>query len=292
MTYFKISIVTPSYNLGGYLEQTIDSVLSQGYPELEYIIIDGGSTDNSVEIIRKYEKHLAWWVSEPDNGMYDALSKGFSKSSGEIMGWINSDDCYYPDAFATLNKLFSDLPEIQWVTGAGSIINEDGLVVKTEPSQKWSKYLYYIGKYGFVQQESTFWKRGLWQQAGGRLDTMLNLAGDMELWARFFRYQKLYSVPIPLGKFRRRREGNAAYSNKEKYKAECDQVISRELKDLDANTTNDLITIKRRYKILKFLEKSRILNHKAFKKYYINPLLDFPEGITFDRQSQQFKFVQ
>src|SRR5688500_12214725 len=99
MHYPRITIVTPNYNYGHFLEKAIVSVLDQQYPNLEYIIIDGGSTDNSIEIIRKYEKHLAYWISEPDKGMYDAINKGFSRATGEVMAWLNSDDTYFPWAF-------------------------------------------------------------------------------------------------------------------------------------------------------------------------------------------------
>ena len=98
--YPKISIVTPNYNGVKYLEQTIVSVLNQNYPNLEYIIIDGGSTDGSVEIIKKYESKLSYWVSEPDMGLYHAIQKGFEKSTGEIMAWINSDDMYVKGSFS------------------------------------------------------------------------------------------------------------------------------------------------------------------------------------------------
>jgi glycosyltransferase involved in cell wall biosynthesis len=92
----KISIITPSFNQAQFLDATVQSILSQNYPNLEYIIIDGGSTDGSLEIIKKYEKHLHFWCSEPDAGQYDAINKGFAHSTGEIMAWLNSDDMYCP----------------------------------------------------------------------------------------------------------------------------------------------------------------------------------------------------
>src|SRR4051812_5835962 len=103
----KISVVTPSYNQGIYLEETINSVLDQKYPHIEYIIIDGGSTDNSVEIIKKYSKHLHFWVSEKDKGQTDAIIRGFNRSTGEVMSWMNSDDYFSPDVFEEVGTLFS-----------------------------------------------------------------------------------------------------------------------------------------------------------------------------------------
>jgi glycosyltransferase involved in cell wall biosynthesis len=289
MKSHKISIVTPNYNLGEYLEQTIESILSQEYPNLEYIIVDGGSTDNSVDIIKKYEKHLTWWVSEPDNGMYNAINKGFSRSTGEIMGWLNSDDCLYPKALSTINKLFSELPSVKWLTGAGSIIDEEGLVVKVDAAQKWSKYLYYLGKYGFIQQESTFWRKSLWEQAGREMNVDLKLAGDMELWSRFFKYEKLHSVPVPLGCFRKRKVGNAAYSNFDEYISECNSVIQKTIPSLTHDELRRLKNLKKKYAILGLLEKLRIFNHKGYKKYFIDPLLEFPKEVSFNRYSQKFE---
>jgi glycosyltransferase involved in cell wall biosynthesis len=107
----KISIVTPSFNQGRFIEKTILSVIEQDYPNLEYIIIDGGSTDESVEIIKKYEKHLAYWVSEPDRGQSHAINKGFERATGEIFGWLNSDDWYHPGALKALAEAFAANPE-------------------------------------------------------------------------------------------------------------------------------------------------------------------------------------
>lgn len=109
MKYPKITIVTPTFNRVHYLEDTILSVLNQNYPNLEYIIIDGGSTDGSIDIIKKYESYLAYWISEPDEGFYHAIQKGFNKSKGDIMAWLNSDDKYHPGALKIVSEVFSDL---------------------------------------------------------------------------------------------------------------------------------------------------------------------------------------
>src|SRR4051794_19575372 len=112
----RISIVTPSFNQAKFLEQTMDSVLSQGYPNLEYIVMDGGSTDRSVEIIRRYEKHLAYWVSEKDEGAADAIARGFQRATGTIMAYLNSDDTYLPDALNTIAEAMRD-PAVDVVYG-------------------------------------------------------------------------------------------------------------------------------------------------------------------------------
>ncbi len=114
----RVTIVTPSYNQAEFLEETIRSVLLQGYPNLEYIIIDGGSTDGSVEIIQKYERWLTYWISEKDNGQFDAINKGFSRANGEIMAWINSDDKYCPWAFNLVASIFRSLKEVNWLTSS------------------------------------------------------------------------------------------------------------------------------------------------------------------------------
>src|SRR5258708_1689338 len=108
----KISIITPSFNQGPYLERTMLSVIKQEYPNLEYIVIDGGSTDQSKAIIRKHQKHLTYWVSEKDRGQADALNKGFRKSHGSIMGWLNSDDVLLPGTLQFVAELFQRFPEI------------------------------------------------------------------------------------------------------------------------------------------------------------------------------------
>lgn len=208
----KISIVTPSFNQAAFLESTIDSVLSQGYPNLEYILIDGGSTDGSIEIIKKYEKYLAYWVSEPDRGQYDAINKGFAHSTGEIMAWLNSDDMYFSFAFRTVASIMTALPEVEWLTTlTPGFWDWHGFSLGYCTFTGFSREAFldgymlppgYKGARGTPQQESTFWRRSLWGKAGGRIRTEFNLAGDFDLWARFYQYADLYTTPSPLSGFR------------------------------------------------------------------------------------------
>jgi len=120
----RISIITPSYNQAEFLEETILSILNQDYPNLEYIIVDGGSTDSSIEIIEKYRKYLAYWVSEPDCGQADALSRGFAHCTGEIMAWQNADDAYLPGALRTVGEFFKQNPNVEFAFGNLAFIDE------------------------------------------------------------------------------------------------------------------------------------------------------------------------
>lgn len=185
----KISIITPSYNQGKFIEETIRSVLLQDYPNLEYIIIDGGSTDNSVEIIKKYEKWLSYWVSEPDNGQADAIYRGFEIASGDIIAYINSDDFYYPGAIKKVAERFASNPSFRWLTGRTVFVDEFDNPTKNQP-----RYLpinlftmTYFGN--FVMQPSTFWKRELFFSVGG-FDKNLRFSFDYELFMKFLEIQK------------------------------------------------------------------------------------------------------
>lgn len=208
----KISIVTPCYNSEAFLEQTIQSILTQNDPNLEYIVVDGGSSDETLAIIRRHAAQLAYWMSEPDEGMYDAIQKGFEHSTGEIMAYLNSDDQYLPWTLATVRDIFTALPHIDWISSLRPLIlNEDGAVCDGAALQGFHKKSYMRGEnhlgwgrvnIGFIQQESTFWRRSLWERAGGSLKTDLKLAGDMELWTRFYQYADLLGVRVPLAAFR------------------------------------------------------------------------------------------
>ena len=199
----RISLVTPVFNSGKYIEATIRSILAQAYPNLEYFIIDGGSTDNTLNVIRKYESQISGWVSEPDNGMYDALNKGFARTTGEVMGWISATDQLHIGGLAVAGSVLRDLPDVEWITGRPTCINEEGMTVEVVSLPRWSRMRFLAGFNRYIQQESTFWRRSLWEKAGGYVDASRRMASDFELWVRFFRHAQLYPVEALIGSFRK-----------------------------------------------------------------------------------------
>ncbi len=205
----RISIVTPNLNYGVYLEETIKSVLMQNYPNLEYIVIDGGSTDTSIEIIKKYESKISYWISESDRGHYDAINKGFKQATGDIFAWINSDDMYSPYAFWIVGSIFKELPEkISWISGLRGVWNDKNVLVNLQNSLNYKRNFVRRGWFegrglGWIQQESCFWSKDLWVKSGGNVRSDLKLVGDFELWLRFAKNAELYTVNAWLGGFRR-----------------------------------------------------------------------------------------
>ncbi|MCX5637805.1 MAG: glycosyltransferase [Planctomycetota bacterium] len=227
--YPKISIVTPSYNQKGYLEECICSVLDQGYPNLEYVIMDGGSTDGSVEIVKKYANYLTYWQSKPDDGQYAAINEGFKRTTGEIMTWLNSDDKFHPNAFKTVVSVFMHRKDIGWIMGRPNTFNEQGQLFWIEKFLPlWSHERYLRKDYKFIQQEGTFWRRSLWEKAGATLQVNLDLAGDLELWARFFRFAQLYTVDALIAGYRYH-PGQKAQLFMDKYIEEAEKILDREI---------------------------------------------------------------
>ncbi len=230
----RLTIVTPSFNQGEFLEETIKSVLDQEYENLEYIVVDGGSTDRSVSIIKKYSHRLAHWVSEPDEGQYHAINKGFARATGEIMAWLNSDDKYLPWTLSVVADIFSAFPEVEWLTSVHPLQwNSHGQAVAVDFTGALSRHSFLQGNNfpvegsigrRWIQQESTFWRRSLWERAGGRLDQSLAMAADFELWARFYDHADLFGAQALLGGFRSHGVQRSVL-HRDRYMAEAEQVL-------------------------------------------------------------------
>ncbi|MCY7291411.1 MAG: glycosyltransferase [Ferruginibacter sp.] len=187
--YPKITIITPSYNQEQFIEETIRSVLLQNYPNLEYIIIDGGSTDKSVEIIRKYEKYITCWVSEKDRGQSHAINKGFAKSSGDILCWINSDDLLKPGALEFVARSFPDISIPAWLIGSSEIIDSASKLIKLRTPENTTFERVLMWNDNWFPQQSTFWTRPMWN-AVSKLDESLHYAMDFALWLNMFEVAK------------------------------------------------------------------------------------------------------
>ena len=178
-----VSIITPSFDQGAFLEETIESVLAQTYEPIEYIVIDGGSTDGSVDIIRKHDSQLAYWVSEPDRGQSHGINKGLERSSGAILGWLNSDDTLMPGAVARVVEAMPDSPTV--VHGSVRLIDATSKVIARPKLSKRNQQfsLRTIVGEGLVNQPGAFWNRPAMELAG-HLNEALNYIMDYELWVR------------------------------------------------------------------------------------------------------------
>jgi glycosyltransferase involved in cell wall biosynthesis len=188
----RITVITPSYNQAGFLEQTIQSVLSQGYPNLEYFIIDGGSKDHSVEIIQKYADRLSWWVSEKDKGQADAINKGFARATGEIVAWINSDDYYLPGAFDAAVAALEAAPDAAMIFSDVVSVNTKGEPFNVMTYGDWT--LEDLMQFKIIGQPGVFMRRKALEQAG-YLDLTYNLLLDHELWLRVAQQGSIRYIP-------------------------------------------------------------------------------------------------
>jgi len=208
-----VSIITPSYNQASYLEKTIQSVLSQDYPRIEYLVADGASTDGSVDIIKKYTKtmesggllptlrqqaaglqkpSIGWWVSEKDSGQAEAINKGLARAKGDILAWLNSDDYYLPNTISAVVKIFEDKPDVVMVYGDMLAVDENGRTINVFKYKQLS--LQDLICFQIVGQPSVFFRRAALEKAG-LLDTTFHFMLDHHLWIRIARQGKILHVP-------------------------------------------------------------------------------------------------
>ena len=257
--FSKISIITPSYNQDQFLEETILSVLSQDYPNLEYIIIDGGSTDNSIDIIKKYNKRITYWVSEPDDGQADAINKGFHKATGDILHWLNSDDVLLKGALNLVNDFFIQNPEIDCVMGDLKIIDPTGkflTLIKAVPFH-FNSALYTTG---LVPQPSTLFTRKAWRKTGN-LDISFTYQFDYEYFLRMSKAGVKFSLlRKPIAQFRLHPDSKTISKYNDLFFKSILTIQDRYLPE-----SLKKIKFKEKYlKLLKLFYKIRIFTIRAF----------------------------
>ena len=319
-----ISIITPSFNQAEYINFTIESIISQkGNFYIDYIIIDGCSTDLSVEIIKKYEKiikanskiikinnndfHISInpksiinckgisyrWISEKDDGHGEALNKGFKLAVGDIYCWLNSDDIYFDNTFSIISDIFKKFHYVNWITGLNSIINKDG-------TEKQLSYLgtynyrnvfsFLTGDYDFIQQECTFWRKDLWERAGAKINTDYKLMVDGELWCRFFLFDEIYHINKKLAAYRWHDTNRA-----QKYRNQVNEEMKKAVKYLVYNTSSKINEVcKSIYENIPFINchdlnlNFKIIEFSTFTgKWSINEIDFF--SYSFKRKSNKLR---
>ena len=220
----KISVITPSFNQGKFIEQTIQSVLSQNYPNLEYIVMDGGSTDNTVEILKKYEDKIKWF-SEKDNGQSDAINKGLKMATGDVVAWLNSDDYYLAGTLKKVADCFETNPDTMWVTGDYKIVDEQGRPIQSFV-RGYKNFLralpfrntLFVANY--INQPSTFWKRSLHSELG-YINDKYHLCMDYDFWLRVYKRYPLHTISSAFSAFRI----HSTSKGKKQYSAQFNEEI-------------------------------------------------------------------
>lgn len=219
----KISIITPSYNQASFIEQTIKSIQEQSYPNIEHIIIDGGSTDGTLDVLKKSDANIIW-ISEKDEGQTDAINKGLRLSTGEIVAYINSDDFYEKDAFKKVSEVFSQNSQIMWLCGKCRIVRETGEEFFRPIT--WFKN-FWLKRYGynklltinFISQPAVFWRKKVTEEVGF-LDPSLSFAADYEYWLRIGKKYEPAMINEYLASFRIHPKAKGTTSYSEQFKEE------------------------------------------------------------------------
>lgn len=305
MEYPRISVVTVVLNNRQYIEDCLLSVIEQGYPNLEYIVLDGGSTDGTLEILERYKDRIDVLVTGPDNGPAAALNKGFSLATGDIFCWLNSDDRLHAKALFAVAQIFNAFKTVDWIMGfpswytaSGNCVNE----IYYNPDRfyysstyindnfnfkfaRWSKWRFAMGDFNAIQQESVFWRKELWQKAGGGVREDL-VAYDLELWTRFFEHADLFTGNILLGGFRIHGQ-QISLLQQARYKSEALALIETFKTHLLKRSAGHRL----RLGLARLLKVFYYYELRPFKNMYIR-LLKLPPYINFNLEKQEFELAE
>jgi glycosyltransferase involved in cell wall biosynthesis len=280
----KISIVTPSFNQGQFIEETIRSVLLQNYPNLEYIVIDGGSTDASVEVIKRYEPWLSYWISEKDNGQAHAINKGFSRATGDILAYINSDDIYQEGIIAQVARLYLEAPDKFWVAFSMEDFDENGFKFSRPVSKFHSLYTWIYGA-EMIPQSSSFWSRQLHMDING-FDETMHYAFDKDFFVRLLIRGYMYETyPEIIGSYFRLHPNSKTCANLEKFAPDEDSIRRKAESLLNAKQQREIQKRIRHNRAVDALSAAQIQRKASFLRAQSQLLksLTIEPAMLFDR---------
>ena len=299
-----VSVITPSFNQGRFLRAAIESVLGQSYARVEYIIVDGASTDESRDVIREYGDRIAYWVSERDSGQSDALNKGFRRASGEIVGWLNADDVYLPDCVTLASRALSADPSLGAVYGDVAVIDWEGRVIGRP---KWDDYDFeaLLTHRAMLPQPGSFFRRDILERVGF-LRTDLHYAMDYDLWLRLGRLAPVCHLRKPVARFRLS-ETNKSVIAADRWAAEFVRICERFFSDQDLSprllglraeafagahlhgAANALVTFDTRAARAHLLEAVRCHPRIAFRRNFMGTLGRIVLGRRAGRIARRFR---
>jgi glycosyltransferase involved in cell wall biosynthesis len=225
----RITIVTPALSADEHLESTLRSVVYQDYPNLEFIVVEDGANNDRRRILTKYQSHFCRQSCAPGTELCAALNMAFANASGEILGWLEPGDMLHVNALHVIGGVFAALPDVEWITGRPFNFSPSGMPTGIKHLERWSRIRFLAGSNKYIHRETTYWRRNLWERAGGVLATDCGQAGEFELFVRFFRYTRLYSVEALLGGYRSHPGNHSADGSHWRYNQICDEIADREL---------------------------------------------------------------
>src|ERR1700730_4588251 len=240
----RITIVTPALGRDEWLEATLRSVVYQDYPNLEFIVIEDGASAERRRILDRYAKHFSWQTCPAGTLPCGARKLAFAKSTGEILGWLEPGELLHTNGLAVIGSIFAALPDVEWITGRPFNFSPSGMPTGLKHLERWSRIRFLAGGNKYIHRETTFWRRHLWEKAGGALAAEYGVAGEFELFMRFFRYARLYSVEALIGGYRTHPGNHSATGSHRAYNQICDGIADRELagvsRDYGANLFRSL----------------------------------------------------
>jgi glycosyltransferase involved in cell wall biosynthesis len=284
----RITIVTPATAHDEYLEATIRSVVYQDYPSLEYIVIEDGTNSDRRHVLEKYESKFSRQTCPPGTELCAALNMAFAKSSGEILGWLEPGDMLHTNGLHVIGSVFTCFRDVEWITGRPFNFSPTGLPAGLKHLERWTRMRFLAGGNKYIHRDTTFWRRSLWERAGGTLATEFGSAGEFELFVRFFRHARLYSVDALLGVYRTHPGNHSASGSHRQYNQICDEIADRELAGIKGAYAAKLF--RKMTRIVSNIARVRRLWHRyALQSVYRCPSRDWPPRIRARRDEWFFE---